>query len=139
MPHDHSTFAVRWFYPGRARFDHRRRRLAPGELVALVALARAAGIVPRTFRASVTKRRPIASIERGLYSATARWLRARGWETDLGSVAAAREVGGHAFVVGLLDAVLDELVRAGRLDGVLERAAPAARMWARPRVQAVAA
>jgi hypothetical protein len=103
---------VRWFYPGRARFDHRRRRLAPDELAGLVTLARAAGIVPRTFRASVTKRRPPATIERRLYASAARWLRARGWETDLGALAAARHDGEAAFVVGLVDAVVDELARA---------------------------
>ncbi|MBX7196209.1 MAG: hypothetical protein K1X94_29405 [Sandaracinaceae bacterium] len=141
MPSEPSTLRVRWFYPGRARFDHRRRRLAPAELAALVALARAAGVVPRTFRAGVTKRRPLATVERGLYSSAARWLRDRGWETDIGALAAVREVRGHVVVLGLFDAVLDELERAGRLDAVLERAAPAARVSARPRVrvQAVAA
>jgi hypothetical protein len=138
MPSEPSTLRVRWFFPGRAHFDRRRRRLAPAELAALVALARAAGIVPSTFRASVTKRRPAAEVERDLYGSAARWLHTRGWETDLGALAASREAGGHVFVVGVFDAVLDELGRAGRLDAVLDRAAPAARMWARPRVRAQA-
>lgn len=134
MPHDCSTFAVRWFYPGRAHFDRRRRHVAPSELAALVALARAAGIVTAAFRTRVTKRRPASMVARRLYTAAARWLQARGWQVDLGALAAARVDGDHGVVVALFDAVLDELGRAGRVDAVLDRAGPAARLWARPRI-----